>query len=155
MEWNAVRKLNGSAIKLHQKICSTEWTGKSVWVTSPNTYLEFCHLSSSSTYFPKHNSDVWFHILASMQQKWLTEKFCWQTWRKKRKKKSHLTLQPVRAKTVARDKCFSFLAFSYFARQSHRLQFDNILQDIIRRRWWKAMDFHVINKWMAANNISL
>lgn len=57
--------------KTPPEICSTEWTGKSVWVTSPNTYLEFCHLSSSSTYFPKHNSDVWFHILASIQKKWL------------------------------------------------------------------------------------
>lgn len=60
--------LNSSAIKFQQKTCSTKWTRKSA--CPPNTYLE-CHLlKNAPSYFPKHNN-VWFHILASIQEEWL------------------------------------------------------------------------------------
>lgn len=153
MEWNAVRELNGSVIKLHQKSVLQN---------------ELVNQSGSLHPIPTLNSATWAVLQPISQNITVMSGFTSlhqykrNDWKilltdvvKAKKKKEHLTLQPVRAKSVARDKCFSFLAFSYFARQSHWLQFDNILQDVIRRRWWKAMDFHVINKWMEANNTSL
>lgn len=60
--------LNGSAIKFQLIICSTKRTRKSA--CSTNTYLE-CHLlKNAPAYFPKHRNDVWFLILASVQEGW-------------------------------------------------------------------------------------
>lgn len=58
--------LNGSAIKFQLIICSTKRTRKSA--CSPNIYLK-CHLlKNAPAYFPKYRNDVWFLILASIQE---------------------------------------------------------------------------------------